>query len=129
MEYFAHLYRLYKFRFPGLVEFIKFCAVGLLGLFVDLSIVSLLKELGGVDTRLCQVFGFLAAVTFNYAINRRFSFEHAREPHVKGTILMCSTYNTVIISLWESVKLKLGLVSLKDLDDKYKLMTDRKPGF
>lgn len=79
MEYFAHLYRLYKFRFPGLVEFLKFCLVGLLGLFVDLSIVSLLKELGGVDTRLCQVFGFLGAVTFNYAINRRYSFEGARD--------------------------------------------------
>ena len=51
----------------------------LLGLFVDLSIVSALKELLGVDTRLCQVFGFLAAVSFNFVVNRRFSFEHARE--------------------------------------------------
>lgn len=86
-QYFKHLYKLYKFRFPALVEFLKFCLVGVLGLFVDLSVVSLLKEVGGVDTRLCQVFGFSAAVTFNYAVNRRFSFEAARETPVFSSYL------------------------------------------
>jgi dolichol-phosphate mannosyltransferase len=78
-EYLTHLYKLYKFRFPGLIEFLKFCVVGFLGVFVDLSVVTALKELASLDTRLCQVGGFAAAVTFNYAVNRRFSFEHARE--------------------------------------------------
>jgi dolichol-phosphate mannosyltransferase len=78
-QYLVHLYKLYKFRFPTLIELLKFCVVGFLGLFVDLAIVFALKRSFGMDTRLCQVFGFAAAVTFNYAINRRFSFEHARE--------------------------------------------------
>lgn len=78
-QYLVHLYKLYKFRFPTFVELLKFCVVGFLGLFVDLTIVFGLKQTFEVDTRLCQVFGFAAAVTFNYAINRRFSFEHARE--------------------------------------------------
>ncbi len=79
LQYLSHLYKLYQFRFPGFVEFLKFCVVGGLGVFVDLSIVAALKELISLDLRLCQVFGFSAAVTFNYAINRRFSFKHARE--------------------------------------------------
>lgn len=78
-QYLEHLYKLYKFRFPTLVELLKFCLVGFVGLFVDLAIVFGLKRSFGMDTRLCQVFGFGAAVTFNWAINRRFSFEHARE--------------------------------------------------
>ncbi len=78
-QYLEHLYKLYKFRFPTFVELLKFCLVGFLGLVVDLSIVYGLKSALALDTRLCQVFGFAAAVTFNWAINRRFSFEHARE--------------------------------------------------
>jgi dolichol-phosphate mannosyltransferase len=78
-QYIEHLYKLYKFRFPTFVELLKFCLVGFLGLLVDLSLVFGLKRAFALDTRLCQVFGFTAAVTFNWAINRRFSFEHARE--------------------------------------------------
>ena len=78
-QYLVHLYKLYQFRFPTFVELLKFCVVGFLGLLVDLAIVFGLKQSYEVDTRLCQVFGFSAAVTFNYAINRRYSFAHARE--------------------------------------------------
>ena len=78
-QYLEHLYKLYQFRFPTLVELLKFCLVGALGLLVDLSIVFGLKRTFAMDTRLCQVFGFAAAVTFNYAVNRRFSFAQARE--------------------------------------------------
>jgi dolichol-phosphate mannosyltransferase len=78
-QYLEHLYKLYQFRFPTFVELLKFCLVGFLGLLVDLTIVFGLKRAFGMDTRLCQVFGFAAAVTFNYAVNRRFSFAHARE--------------------------------------------------
>ncbi|HEX6240370.1 MAG TPA: glycosyltransferase family 2 protein [Polyangiales bacterium] len=99
MEYFKHLYKLYKFRFPALVEFLKFCLVGGFGLVVDLSIVSLLKELGNVDTRLCQVFGFAAAVTFNYAVNRRFSFEGARETPVFSSYFAYLGANLVGLTL------------------------------
>jgi dolichol-phosphate mannosyltransferase len=78
-QYLRHLYKLYAFRFPSLIELLKFCLVGFLGLFVDLSLVTTIKQAFGLDTRLCQVFGFAAAVTFNYAINRRYSFAHARD--------------------------------------------------
>lgn len=78
-QYIEHLYKLYKFRYPGLIELIKFCLVGILGVFVDLSVVASLKHHFSMDTRLCQVFGFAVAVSFNYAINRRYSFEHGRE--------------------------------------------------
>ncbi len=77
-QYLFHLYKLYSFRFPTFVELLKFCLVGFFGLLVDLSIVFALKQWLALDTRLCQVFGFAAAVSFNYAINRRYSFREAR---------------------------------------------------
>jgi dolichol-phosphate mannosyltransferase len=113
-EYFSHLYKLYKFRFPALIEFLKFCLVGLLGLFVDLSILSVLKELFAVDTRLCQVFGFLAAVTFNFAVNRRFSFEDARSTPLVGSYLAYVGANLVGLTL--RMLVIQALLSLTSLD-------------
>jgi dolichol-phosphate mannosyltransferase len=98
-QYLLHLYKLYDFRFPGFVELIKFCLVGGLGVFVDLSVVASLKELAGMDTRLCQVFGFAAAVTFNYAINRRFSFKDAHKTPLLYSYVAYVAANLVGLSL------------------------------
>jgi dolichol-phosphate mannosyltransferase len=113
-EYFSHLYKLYKFRFPALIEFLKFCLVGLLGLFVDLSILSLLKELAEVDIRLCQVFGFLGAVTFNFAVNRRFSFEGARNTPLLSSYLAYVGANLVGLTL--RMLVIQALLSMTSLD-------------
>jgi len=114
LEYLNHLYKLYQFRFPGLVEFLKFCVVGLLGVFVDLSVVAGLKELYHLDTRLCQVFGFSAAVTFNYAVNRRFSFAHARSLPVISSYL---TYvGTNLLGLTVRMLAIQAMISLTALD-------------
>jgi putative flippase GtrA/4-amino-4-deoxy-L-arabinose transferase-like glycosyltransferase len=79
MQYALHVARLYAFRYPALAELLKFCAVGVIGLLVDLTTVVLVKESTGLDTRLCAVFGFAVAVTTNFALNRRFTFAHGRE--------------------------------------------------
>jgi dolichol-phosphate mannosyltransferase len=78
-QYLAHLTKLYGHRFPTLQQLLLFCLVGLSGLIVDLSVVALAKELWALDTRLCAVLGFSAAVTTNYVQNRRFTFSAARE--------------------------------------------------
>lgn len=79
VEYLTHLAKLYAFRYPSLAELVRFCAIGVLGLCLDLGTVIALKELFGLDTRLCAVFGFSVAVTSNFALNRRFTFARARE--------------------------------------------------
>lgn len=60
------------------VEFVKFCTVGFSGLFVDMGVVIALKSIFALDTRICAVFGFLAAVSSNYVLNRLWTFEGAR---------------------------------------------------
>lgn len=78
-EYLAHLAKLYTYRYPALAELVKFCAVGVLGMCVDLATVILLKETLALDTRLCAVFGFIVAVTSNFFLNRKYTFARARE--------------------------------------------------
>jgi len=78
-EYLAHLAKLYAHRYPALTELVKFCAVGVLGMCVDLATVIALKETWQLDTRLCAVFGFIVAVTSNFLLNRKYTFKRARE--------------------------------------------------
>lgn len=77
LQYAKHLEKLYAHRYPTLVEFARFCVVGLVGMSVDLTTVAALKEMLALDTRVCAVGGFIVAVTSNYAINRRWTFAHA----------------------------------------------------
>jgi dolichol-phosphate mannosyltransferase len=77
-EYLKHCYKLYRFRYPSLIEFIKFCIVGFSGLFVDLGVVSALKFSFGLDTRLCAIGGFSVAVSTNYLFNRFWTFQSLR---------------------------------------------------
>jgi dolichol-phosphate mannosyltransferase len=77
-QYLNHCYKLYAFRYAGFFEFVRFCIVGFIGVFVDLSVVAALKESLALDTRWCAVGGFSVAVTTNYLINRFWSFKKAR---------------------------------------------------
>lgn len=79
LDYVRHLYRLHKHRRPTLFEFLKFCLVGFSGIFVDMAVVIGLKELFLLDTRVCAVFGFTAAVTTNYLLNRYWTFDKGRD--------------------------------------------------
>jgi dolichol-phosphate mannosyltransferase len=78
-EYLTHLAKLYAYRHPALTELVKFCAVGVLGMCLDLATVIALKETWGLDTRLCAVFGFIVAVTSNFVLNRKYTFARARD--------------------------------------------------
>jgi dolichol-phosphate mannosyltransferase len=90
-NYIKHLKRLYRHKFPTLWELIKFCLVGFSGVFVDMAIVIGLKELFQMDTRFCAVFGFLAAVTTNYLLNRYWTFHQGRNtPFFKSYIMFVS---------------------------------------
>jgi dolichol-phosphate mannosyltransferase len=87
-NYLRHLYRLYKFKFPTVIEFIKFCIVGFYGTFVDMGVVIALKELFAVNTLICAIGGFIAAVTSNYFFNRYWSFEHGKNVPILKSYLI-----------------------------------------
>jgi dolichol-phosphate mannosyltransferase len=75
--YLRHLRWLYQFRYPVLSEMFQYGLVGLSGLAVDLLVFSVLLLL--VHHKWGRAISFVVAATWNWAWNRRITFEGARE--------------------------------------------------
>ena len=106
VDYLRHLWRLYCFKFPTIFQFIKFCLVGLSGLFVDTSVLVSLVELLSFDPRLAAVFAFFAAVSWNYIFNRIWTFETG-----KSTKLTHSYISFVTVCLI-GLSIRIGVMHL-----------------
>jgi len=78
VDYLRHLGRLYSYRYPLVIEFFKFCLVGLTGLAVDTAVLVSLVDHAFLDPRAAAVFAFAAAVSWNYLFNRIWAFESGR---------------------------------------------------
>ena len=76
--YLRHLRWLYQFRYPVLSELFQYGLVGLSGLAVDLVAFSLLFRFFLVHHLLSRAVSFVVAATWNWAWNRRITFEGAR---------------------------------------------------
>ena len=73
-EYLLHLRKLYGGKYTSLAQFVKFCLVGASGLAVDTLVLVSLVEMLRFDPRLAAVFAFLCAVSWNYLLNKRWTF-------------------------------------------------------
>jgi dolichol-phosphate mannosyltransferase len=117
LQYAQHLLKLYAHRYRTLAELAKFCAIGVLGLVLDLGTVIATKESTQLDTRLCAVFGFSVAVTSNFFLNRRFTFAHGRDLPLAFSYL---TYvGTNLLGLSVRVGIVHALMVLGELDRGY----------
>jgi dolichol-phosphate mannosyltransferase len=76
--YLRHLRWLYQFRYPVLTEIFQYGLVGLSGFVVDLITFSTLFRLLGVADLASRAVSFVLAATWNWALNRRITFEGAR---------------------------------------------------
>ena len=73
LNYVRHLARLYRHSFPGLMKFASFSAVGSTGVAVDLSVLAVGLSLG-LSPSLAAVLAIWIAMSWNFALNRRFTF-------------------------------------------------------
>jgi dolichol-phosphate mannosyltransferase len=90
VDYIHHLWHLYCYRYPTLEQLIKFCFVGFSGLFVDTAVLVALVHWVFLDPRAATVFAFTAAVSWNYAFNRRWSFRLPESPRLfTSYVLFC----------------------------------------
>lgn len=79
-DYLRHLRRLYAFRFRTLARVLRFGMVGLSGLVIDVCAYLGLERLG-VDHRLARFLAFWPAVTWNWRLNRGWTFaDRPRRP-------------------------------------------------
>jgi dolichol-phosphate mannosyltransferase len=87
VDYLRHLGRLYAFRYPLLLEFVKFCLVGLTGLVVDTAVLVSMVDYVSLDPRFAAVFAFGAAVSWNYLFNRIWAFRSGRSAPIPRSYL------------------------------------------
>ena len=84
-QYVVHLWRLYCFKYPPLFQFTKFCTVGFLGLLVDTAALMTLVEITHLDPRVAAIFAFVVAVSFNYSLNRLWTFNSVTVSHLAAS--------------------------------------------
>jgi len=77
LKYLLHLRRLYLYKFQGPGELLSFLAVGAGGFIIDV-ISYLLLQFFGVEHRLARAISFWPAVTSNWFLNRKTTFEQRR---------------------------------------------------
>jgi len=106
IDYIHHLWRLYCFKYPGPVQFFKFCLVGLSGLFVDVVVLVSIVSFLSFDPRIAAVFAFLTAVSWNYVFNRVWAFDLGR-----ATKLSHSYFSFFIICLM-GLGIRIGVMHL-----------------
>ena len=83
INYLRHLRRLYLFKFRLQTEFIQYGLVGASGFVVDICFYFAMQVLS-VDHLLARAISFWPAVSWNWALNRWFTFrERSRRPRAK----------------------------------------------
>jgi dolichol-phosphate mannosyltransferase len=105
-EYLEHLWKLYLFKYPKIVQFIKFCIIGFLGLILDTAVLIALVELANLDPRLAAVFAFFCAVSFNYALNRVWTFYEGR------SVKIITSYGWFIAVCIAGLFVRLGIMHI-----------------
>ena len=83
LNYLRHLYRLYRYKFGGPARLLCFVLVGATGLVIDVTGYLGLQWIG-FEHRLARFLSFWPAVTWNWRLNRSFTFgERPRQPRVR----------------------------------------------
>jgi dolichol-phosphate mannosyltransferase len=75
--YIQHLRRLYMFKYGAWSQLTQFLAIGAMGTIVNLSVLTLLLNLG-LTTSVALASAIFMAMCFNFVLSRRFSFSNAR---------------------------------------------------
>jgi dolichol-phosphate mannosyltransferase len=76
--YIKHLRRLYTFKFGAWTQLIQFLTVGGLGTVVNLALLTMFLALS-MPVRPAVASAIVLSMCFNFVLNRRFSFQHARK--------------------------------------------------
>lgn len=78
LKYIRHLRRLYIFKYPEWAYLSQFLVVGIMGIFLNLGVLSLALMMGASVT-LSLILGISVSLIFNFYLNRRFSFSYSRK--------------------------------------------------
>jgi len=78
-DYIRHLWRLYCYKYTRTFQFLRFCLVGTTGLLLDTAVLVSLVEFASFDPRIAAIFAFFITVSWNYVLNRIWTFNHGEK--------------------------------------------------
>jgi putative flippase GtrA len=90
-----------------LIRFLKFAAVGAIGMVVDLSVLTLTREVLGLPLEIAIGLGFSVAVLSNFTWNRLWTFPESRQRALSGQLLQFVVVNIIGLGINEAVILGL----------------------
>ncbi len=89
------------------VRFLKFSTVGAIGMVVDLSVLTLAREVFQLSLSLAVGLGFTVAVISNFTWNRLWTFPESRERPLTGQLAQFIVVNIIGLGINEVVVLGL----------------------
>ena len=113
-----HLRRLYACRFETLARMVRFGLVGLSGLAIDVGVYLALGMLG-MDHRAARFVAFWPAVTWNWRLNRGWTF--AERPRGPRTRQWAAFVATSVLGLAVNVGSYVALTGLVDVLDQHRI--------
>jgi putative flippase GtrA len=99
------------------VRFLKFAAVGAVGMAVDLTVLTLSREWLGLPLPVAVGLGFIAAVLSNFTWNRLWTFPESRQRPLGGQLAQFVIINFIGLGINEVVVLGLHPIFSMALHD------------
>lgn len=97
IDYLKHIFCLMK-RKGELSRFLKFCMVGLSGVFVNMGLLWLLTELAGLFYLLSSAVSIESSIISNFVLNDYFTFPDRRLPTAKSFFSRLLKFNLVSLA-------------------------------
>lgn len=100
-----------------LTRFVKFAIVGAIGMVVDLTVLTLSREVLGLPLMAAVALGFSAAVVSNFNWNRRWTFPESRERPFGPQLMQFTVVNVIGLAINEVIVIGLHPVFSTVLPD------------
>jgi putative flippase GtrA len=88
-------------------RFIKFAIVGAIGMVVDLTVLTISREVLGLPLSIAVAVGFTVAVISNFTWNRLWTFPESRQRPIAGQLVQFTIVNIVGLGINELIVLGL----------------------
>ena len=118
VKFLRHLYRLYRYRYGAVARLLGFALVGASGFLIDVAVYLGLQAIGG-EHRVARFLSFWPAVTWNWWLNRRLTFEE--RPRQARARQWTKFAAASVIGLGVNVGTYLVLTSFVDLFARHRL--------
>jgi dolichol-phosphate mannosyltransferase len=117
INYLKHLYQLARYD-GGIKRFLKFCVVGASGTGVNLGLLALFVEIGGLNEILSVALSYEISIITNFILNDFWTFSDRRTPGWRSFLTRGYKFNLVSLVGW-GINLAVFAIAFKIVEIQY----------